>query len=71
MSKEVIVALVCVVVAILAVCVTVYLYIKDSTLDSIRGDVYQLFLRAEHKFRASQSGQQKMILVPLLIKSYR
>lgn len=38
----------------------VYSYLKDKKLDDIRGDVYQLFLKAEHMYRASGSGQQKM-----------
>ena len=38
----------------------VYSYLKDKRLDDIRGDVYQLFLKAERMYRASGSGQQKM-----------
>jgi len=38
----------------------VYSYLKDKKLDDIRGDVYQLFLKAEHMYRVSGSGQQKM-----------
>lgn len=38
----------------------VYSYLKDKRLDDIRGDVYQLFLRAEHIYKTSGSGQQKM-----------
>lgn len=60
MSKEMLVAVVCVIVAMVFIGVTVYLYIRDNTLDGIRNDVYQLFLRAEHKFRASKSGKEKM-----------
>lgn len=35
-------------------------YFKDKRLDDIRGDVYQLFLKAEHMYKMSGAGQQKM-----------
>lgn len=35
-------------------------YFKSKTLDDIRADVYKLFLRAEHNFKESHSGKQKM-----------
>lgn len=37
-----------------------YVYLRDKTLDDIRGQVYQLFLRAEHVYKESGSGKQKM-----------
>lgn len=37
-----------------------YSYLKNRTLDEIRGDVYQLVLRAEHTYKESSSGKQKM-----------
>lgn len=37
-----------------------YSYLKDKTLDSIRSDVYQLFLKAEHMYKESGAGKQKM-----------
>lgn len=37
-----------------------YTYLKNRTLDDIRGDVYQLVLIAEHTYRESSSGKQKM-----------
>lgn len=37
-----------------------YTYLKNRTLDEIRGDVYQLVLRAEHTYKESTSGKQKM-----------
>ena len=37
-----------------------YAYMKNRTLDEIRGDVYQLVLNAEHTYRLSSSGKQKM-----------
>lgn len=38
----------------------VYSYLKEKTLDQIRGDVYQLVLKAEHLWRESGEGKQKM-----------
>lgn len=35
-------------------------YFKEKTLDEIRKDVYNLFLKAEHKYKESGQGQQKM-----------
>lgn len=35
-------------------------YFKTKTLEDIRVDVYQLFLRAEHNFKESHLGKQKM-----------
>ena len=60
MSKELIVALVCVIMAMVAIGTTVYLYIRDNTLEGIREDAYLLFLKAEHMFTESNSGQKKM-----------
>lgn len=37
-----------------------YAYLKNRTLDEIRGDVYQLVLKAEHTYKESSSGKQKM-----------
>lgn len=60
MSKELIVALVCVIMAMVAIGTTVYLYIRDNTIEGIREDAYLLFLKAEHMFTESNSGQKKM-----------
>ena len=40
--------------------VMVYSYLKDKRLDDIRADVYQLFLKAEHMYKGSGTGKQKM-----------
>lgn len=37
-------------------------YLKEKSLDKIRGDVYQLFLKAKRKF-AGNEGKQKMMWV--------
>jgi len=60
MSKELVVAIICVIVAMITIGITVYLYIQDNTLEGIREDAYQLFLKAEHRFTESKSGQEKM-----------
>ena len=36
------------------------LYLREKTLEEIRADVYQLFLNAEHIYKESAQGQQKM-----------
>jgi hypothetical protein len=60
MSKELVVAVICVIVALVTIGITVYLYIRENTLDGIREDAYQLFLKAEHMYTESNSGQKKM-----------
>ena len=40
--------------------VSVVAYCKERTLDEIRKDVYKLFLEAEHDYKASGQGKQKM-----------
>lgn len=35
-------------------------YFKNKSLDEIRKDVYDLFLKAEHKFVTAGAGKQKM-----------
>ena len=48
-----------VIVVILAVVGTVA-YVKQKGLEGIRNDVYVLFVRAEHKYKESGTGKQKM-----------
>ena len=40
--------------------VSVVAYCKERTLDEIRKDVYKLFLKAEHEYKESGQGEQKM-----------
>ena len=54
----VVVAVVTVLVIVTLVCV--YQYTKMKGLDGIRGDVYQLILKAEHVYNASGQGEQKL-----------
>lgn len=63
MNKELVVAIACMVVAIFAIAVTLYLYIRDNTLEELREDAYQLFLKAENRFTESNSGHEKMMWV--------
>lgn len=35
-------------------------YLKNKNVSKIRADVYQLILKAEHLFKESKSGQQKL-----------
>lgn len=39
--------------------VTLYQYAKMKALDGIRDDVYQLILKAEHRYNGSEKGKQK------------
>lgn len=42
------------------VALSVFLYFREHTLEQIRADVYQLFLEAEHQYRQTEAGKQKM-----------
>lgn len=53
----IIVIAVIVAATIIAMAVT---YLKDKTLEQIRADVYQLILKAEHMYKESAQGKQKM-----------
>ena len=37
-----------------------YFYLKTKTLNEIRVDVYQLILKAEHRYKESGQGKQKL-----------
>lgn len=45
---------------VLAAAALLALYVKNHTLEQIRGDVYKLFLQVEHKYIKSGSGQKKL-----------
>lgn len=36
------------------------IYLKNHTLEQIRGDVYKMFLDVEHKYIESGAGEQKL-----------
>ena len=60
MTMEIILTIVVIAVALLFAGATAYLYFKEKTLNDIRADVYQLFLKAEHTYLESGTGKQKM-----------
>lgn len=45
---------------IIGIAALVYMYVRNKSLEEIRADVYQLFLKAEHKFFYTSAGKQKM-----------
>lgn len=51
--------IVTVVIVLLALGLVV-MYMTSHTLEDIRGDVYQVFLKVEHKYLKSGSGQKKL-----------
>lgn len=60
MSTSTIMVIILAVLTALVVGTFLLVYIRDKTIDEIRVDVYHLFLKAEHKFKESESGKQKM-----------
>lgn len=55
-----IVTILIIVLAVAALAACTYIYLRDKTLEEIRGDVYQLFIKAEHTYIETGSGKQKM-----------
>ena len=47
-------------VLVVVTAVVVYQYAKAKGLEGIRKEVYELFLRAEHRFKESGQGEQKL-----------
>ena len=60
MSINTILIIVLIVATLVAFGVGIYFYIRDKTLDNIREDVYQLFLKVEHNPAFEKAGKQKM-----------
>ena len=60
MTTETIIAIVSLVVIVILVGLAIYMYLKNTSLEQIRYDVYQLFLKAEHEFTETKSGKQKL-----------
>ena len=60
MSTSTIMVIILAVLTALVVGTFLWVYIRDKTIDEIRVDVYHLFLKAEHAFKESGSGKQKM-----------
>lgn len=60
MNITTIVTIIVLIALAIGTAVLVYLYIRDKTLEEIRGDVYRLFLEAEHAYNYTEAGKQKM-----------
>ena len=60
MSTSTIMVIILAVLTALVVGTGLWVYIRDRTIDEIRVEVYHLILKAEHAFRKSGSGRQKM-----------
>lgn len=45
---------------VFSVIIMAFSYLKSRSLEQIRENVYQLFLKAEHVFTESSAGKQKM-----------
>lgn len=60
MTINTIAAIIIIVFALAIIGVGIYFYVRDKTLNEIRTDVYQLFLKAEHNPEFTEKGKQKM-----------
>lgn len=60
MNITTIVAIIAIIILVIGLAVAAYLYLKNKTLDEIRADVYQEFLKAEHRYVETKAGKQKM-----------
>lgn len=63
MTINTILAIIVLVVGVLFAGVSLYIYLRNRTLEEIRSDVYQLFLEAEHLFYETGEGKKKMAYV--------
>lgn len=60
MTINTIAAIIIIVFALAIIGVGIYFYVRDKSLNEIRADVYQLFLKAEHNPEFTKNGKQKM-----------
>ena len=60
MTINTIIAILAIIVTLVGLGVTAYLYFKEKKLSEIRADVYQLFLEAEHRYTETKQGKQKL-----------
>ena len=60
MTINTIITILVIIVTLTGLGITAYLYLKEKKLNDIRADVYQLFLKAEHIYKESKQGKQKM-----------
>ena len=60
MTINTIITILVIIVALVGLGITAYLYFKEKKLSEIRADVYQLFLEAEHRYTETKQGKQKL-----------
>lgn len=60
MTINTIVTIIFIVITLAILTAGLYFYVRDKSLSEIREDVYQLFLKAEHKPEFAESGKQRM-----------
>lgn len=60
MTINTIVSILLIAFFIIVIAEGIYIYLRDKTLNDIRADVYNLFLRAEHNPEVMASGKKKM-----------
>lgn len=60
MTINTIAAIILIVFALVITGVGLFFYFRDKSLNEIRADVYQLFLKAEHNTEFTKKGKQKM-----------
>lgn len=60
MNASVIGIIILTILVVMVIIGATYVYLRDKTIDDIRTDVYQLMLKAEHTFKESGTGKQKM-----------
>lgn len=60
MSINTVIIITLIIMTVLVIGTFTYVYLRDNTLEDIRYDVYQLFLKAEHMYIKSGTGKQKM-----------
>ena len=60
MTINTIITILVIIVALVGLGITAYLYFKEKKLSEIRADVYKLFLEAEHRYTETKQGKQKL-----------
>ena len=60
MTVEMIISIIVIAITLFILGLGIYFYLRDKTLEEIREDTYQLFLKAEHNPDFANSGKQKM-----------
>lgn len=60
MSINTIIIITLIIMTVLVVGAFIYVYLRDKNLDDIRCDVYQLFRKAERKYKESDEGPKRM-----------